>query len=158
MTTHPSVPHTCFWNTWVTGAVHSCTPWVVRGTIPLTTEVRWTTLRAWVCKLPETAAVRSKLSSGACFFNRVQVRWTHVCANGRSQKRCRAINTRLEPMRAAHMARSTIVDNHRAGERQDASDVSPMQSMIGCRAQLRDSDKAATKDSKDSHRFGTPES
>ena len=52
----------------------------------------------------------------------------------------------LGPMRAPHMARSTTVEDNRASERQDASDVqipSPMQSMTD------DSDKAATGDSKD---------
>ena len=95
--------------------------------------------------------------SGACFFDRVQVRWTQVCVNGRSQKRCRAVNSGLKPMRVPHMARS-IAGEDRASEQQDASDVSPMQSMTGCRAQWRDSDKAATEDSKDCNRSGRPES
>ena len=47
--------------------------------------------------------------SGAWPSNRVQVCWTQVCANGRSHTRCKAINSGLGPMRAAHMARSAIV-------------------------------------------------
>ena len=90
------------------------------------------------------------------------------------QQRCRAINSGLKSLRAPHMARSTIVGNLRASERQGSSDVqtpSPMQSMTGYRAQLprtglrhannnvaTDSDKAATDDSKDCSRSGTPES
>ena len=42
-----------------------------------------------------------------------------------------------------------VVDNHRASEWQNASHVYPMQSMTGCRAQLRDSDNTATEDSHD---------
>ena len=42
--------------------------------------------------------------SGACFFNRVQVRWTQLCAQGNRQ--------RLGPVRAPHMARSAIVFRH----------------------------------------------
>ena len=93
-------------------------------------------------QLPETAAVRS----GACFFNRIQVRWNQVCADWRSQKSWRAINSGLKPLRVPHMARSTIVDDDRANERHDASDVSPMQSI----ARLG---QAATGDSKDYNRF-----
>ena len=64
-----------------------------------------------------------KARSGACFSNRVLVRWPQVCPNERSQKRCRAINSGLEPMRVPHVARSTSVDDDRASEQQDASDV-----------------------------------
>ena len=45
----------------------------------------------------------------------------------------------LKPKRVPHMARSTVVDDDRARERRDASDLqtpSPMQSMTGCRARL----------------------
>ena len=53
--------------------------------------------------------------SGACF-----------CANGRSQERCRAMNSGLEPVRVPHMTAQghvPIVENHRASEWPGASDV-----------------------------------
>ena len=76
----------------------------------------------------EAASVDLQLPKTACNFIRVQVRWTQVCAEGRSQKNRKTMNSGLEPLRAPHVAaqatnRSEIVDNHRASEWQDASDV-----------------------------------
>ena len=103
--------------------------------------IRWTTLRAWVCATGDCSRL-VEARSAACFFISVHVRWTQVCANGCNQEKCRATHSGLEPTRAPHMAaqghRSTIANDHRARERQDASDVqtpSPMQSTTGCRAQ-----------------------
>ena len=109
MTTHPPVPHICFWHRWVTGAVHSCTP---DGASLLLQHMRGVTDGSCVgqSRSPPkfggrrcehgSAATRDcsrlvEACSGACFFNRVQVRWTQVCAYGRSQKRCRAIKSGL---------------------------------------------------------------
>ena len=101
LTTHPPVPHTCVSHICVTGAVRTAPVtvlpfaaahegsygWVARGTLPLTTEVRWTALRVL-------------LHHGGLGSTRARLTWL---------------------LKATY--RSATANDHRANERQDASDV-----------------------------------
>ena len=69
MTTHPTVPNTCFWHKWVTSTVHSC-----RTAAPSHQHMRGVTEQSCVgqsrsppralgLQLPETAAASSKLAA-----------------------------------------------------------------------------------------------
>ena len=86
-----------------------------RGTVPPATEIRWATLRAWVCSYQETAAAWSKLaavpatSTGSRCDGGLR-KWAQpVKMQGNEQR------VSLGPERAPHTVRSTTsVDDNRA--------------------------------------------